>query len=84
MSNLKRNQKLVEFKASLCPIMDMACGMCVCKECPKDCSDCSNDGIEVGDADCLFMCLDRRGVIRYKGYNDEEDGWMNGFDLTKE
>jgi hypothetical protein len=84
MSNLKRDQKLVEFRESLCPIMDMNCGMCVCKECPRDCSDCSNDDIEVGDADCLFMCIDRRGVNRYKGYNDEEDGWMNWIDLTKE
>lgn len=81
MSNLIRNAKLEEFKESLCSF-DMNCGMCVCRECPRDCSECTE--IEVGDPECLYICMDRRGVNRYKGYNDEEDGWMNWIDLTKE
>lgn len=53
MSNYARQEKLDDFKSGLCS-MQMRCGSCICKDCPRDCEECDEREIQAGTPWCLF------------------------------
>lgn len=54
MSADRRWQKLEEYKYSLCSGMGMECGRCICEDCPRDCEECEERGVQAKDAFCLY------------------------------
>ena len=52
MSNYARQEKLDDFKSGLCS-MQMECGHCICEDCPRDCAECEERGVQPNDSACL-------------------------------
>ena len=52
MSNSARLEELDDFKSRLCD-MQMRCRGCICKDCPRDCKECEERGIEARSPQCL-------------------------------
>lgn len=52
MSNYARQEELDDFKSRVCS-MQMRCRSCICKDCPRDCEECDERGIQAGTPGCL-------------------------------
>ena len=50
----ERIKSIEEYKYTVCPQMGMACQRCICADCPRDCKECEQSGVEPHSKQCLF------------------------------
>lgn len=54
MISNERIESIEQYKFEVCPQMGMQCTRCICADCPRDCKECENSGVEYGSDKCLY------------------------------
>lgn len=53
MISEERIKAIEEYKYDVCPQMGMNCLRCICADCPRDCKECEQSGVECSSEKCL-------------------------------
>jgi hypothetical protein len=55
MISEERIKAIEEYKFEVCPQMGMNCQRCICADCPRDCKECEQSGVEGYSEQCIYI-----------------------------
>lgn len=59
MISAERIKSIENYKFEVCPQMGMNCQRCICADCPRDCKECEQSGVEGYSEQCIYIGNER-------------------------